>query len=170
MPVNRIDPPPAGSARGPDHDDDDAQRGGPEAVERLHRQAEELGEYVRHYLAARGDSIRAVLRKFGLWLVAAIVGLTVLVAMLSTAAVIATLGVAQLAGQALGDRPWAGYLVTGFGLLAIAAVVLFTAIVILRRRFRKDTVEKYARRHRQQKARFGHDVAEQAEAVQSQRG
>jgi len=169
MPVNRIDPPPAGSARSPDHDDD-APRGGPEAVERLHRQAEELGEYVRHYFAARGDSIRAVLRKFGLWLVAAIVALTVLVAMLSTAAVIAVLGVAQLAGQALGDRPWAGYLVTGLGLLAIAAVVLFTVIVILRRRFRKDTVEKYARRHRQQKARFGHDVAEQAEALQSQRG
>ncbi len=168
MPVNRVDPPPSGPARSPD-DADDAQRGGPEAVERLHRQAEELGEYVRHYFAARGDSIRAALRTFGLWLVAGLIGLTVLVAVLSTAAVIAILGVAQLAGQALGDRPWAGYLVTGFGLLAIAAVVLFTAIVILRRRFRKDTVEKYARRHKQQQARFGHDVAEQA-AAQAERG
>ncbi|MEX0678277.1 MAG: hypothetical protein WD063_14445 [Pirellulales bacterium] len=170
MPVNRFDMPPSGqSPEGPDADDDETVRGGPEAVQRLHRQFEELGEYVRVYLAARGDAIRASLRRLALWLVVVIAALVVLVAMLATAAAIAILGVADVVGQALG-RPWAGYVVTGFGLLAIGGLVLMAATIILRRRFRNRTVEKYARRHREQRARFGRDVTERATPRQSERG
>lgn len=159
MPVNRFDPSTSGpSPQGPEVTDDSTQRGGPEAVERLQRQLEELTEYVRLYVAARADAIWAVLRRFGVWLVIGIAALAVLVAMLSTASAIAILGVADVVGQALGNRPWAGFVVTGFGLLAISGLVLIMATVILRRRFRNRTVKKYARRHTEQRARFGRDV------------
>jgi len=171
MPVNRFDPSTSGpSPQGPEATDDSTQRGGPEAVERLQRQFEELAEYVRLYLAARGDAIGAVLRRFGVWLVIGIAALAVLVAMLSTASAIAILGIADVVGQALGNRPWAGFVVTGFGLLAISGLVLIVATVILRRRFRNRTVKKYARRHTEQRARFGRDVTGRPAAGQSERG
>jgi uncharacterized membrane protein YedE/YeeE len=117
---------------------------------------------VRLYLSARADAILASLRRLGLWLVIGAVGLVVALAMLTAAAVIGILGIADLVGQALGERPWAGYVVTGFGLLAIFAIGLFAAMLMLRRSFRNRTVKKYARRHSQQRARFGHDAAQAA--------
>jgi hypothetical protein len=157
---------PAGPA--PQADDeapDDAPRGGPEAIGRLERQFEELVEYLRLYFAARQDALRAALRRWALWLIALAAGLAVLVAAVGAAAVIAILGLAQLVGQSLGDRPWAGYVVTGTGLLAILAAVLAVAMTVLARRFRNKTVEKYARRHREHRARFGRDAARQSQRV-----
>lgn len=164
MPVHRVDPQSAGPQQ-PEPDD----VGGPEAIARLNRQAEEFGEYVRHYLAAQGDSWLVTLRSAALWLVAALVALTVLTAVLATAAVIAVLGVADLTAQALGERTWAGYLLTGCGILTLTAILVLGAIVILGRRFRQGTVNKYAKRHRQQRVRFGHDAAEQAAAAHAER-
>lgn len=166
MPVNRFDPAPPGTP--PDADEADAEPGGPEAVHRLHGQLEELAEYVRLYLAARGDAIRASLRVAGLWLVVGIVALVALVAMLATAATIGMLGLADLVGQQVG-RPWAGYVITGFGFLALCILGLVLAVAVLRRRFRKQTMKKYARRHEEQRRRFGHDVLGQAAAGQAER-
>jgi hypothetical protein len=170
MPMNRFDASPgdapesaadAGTDAGTD---DDSPRGGPEAVERLHAQLAELVEYGRLYLSARADAIVASLRRLGLWLLIGAVGLVVAFAMLTAAAVIGLLGIADLLGQVLGERPWAGYVVTGFGLLAICALGLFAVMLVLRRSFRNKTVKKYARRHSEQRARFGHDAAQAARA------
>lgn len=168
MPTNRVDPPAADSEPEP-RDVDGTDHGGPAAIERLHRQAEEFGEYVRHYLAARGDRLRAALRSAGLWAIVGLVALTVVLAMLATATAIAILGLAEIAGTALGDRPGAGYLVTGGGLLAITAIGLVGAVLLLKRSFRKGTVKRYARRHERQKARFGHDASQQAAAGRRER-
>lgn len=170
MPVNRFDSSPSDASQSATDSgaDDESLRGGPEAIERLHAQFEELVDYVRLYLSARADALVASLRRLGLWLVVGAVGLVVTFAMLTAAAVIGILGIADLVGQALGERPWAGYVVTGFGLLAIVALGLLAAVLVLRRSFRNQTVEKYARRHREQRTRFGHDAA-QAAARDSER-
>lgn len=160
MPVNRFETPPGDAPE--TATDDEAQRGGPEAIERLQGQFEELGEYARLYVSARADALLAAIRACGLWLVAGLVALVVLIALLSAAAVIGILGVADLVGQALGDRTWAGFVVTGFGFLAICFVGFMTAILVLRRRFRNKTVNKYAKQHAEQRARFGRDVTGRA--------
>ncbi len=153
MPVNRFDE----SAADPADTADEPK--GPEAFHRLERQLEELGEYGRLYLSARADAIVARLRQIGLWAVAAVGGVAILCALLATATVIGVLGLAQLIGQALGERLWAGYLITGFGMLALFVAAIVAAAVILPRRFRSKTVKKYERRHQTQRARFGRDVA-----------
>jgi hypothetical protein len=146
----------------PDEPDTLNDSGGPEAFGRLQSQLEELAEYARLYVSAKKDAILATVRKLALFAVAGILAFLIGSALLVTAAVIALLGLAQLIGAALGDRLWAGYLITGFGLLALVAIVLAVAIFAMQRRFRKQTVEKYAKRHKSQRARFGHDVVGQA--------
>jgi hypothetical protein len=156
MPVDQVDPEMSNGL-----DPDSPERGGPEAMRRLQAQLEELAEYVRLYLAARRDAIWTSLRMFGLWLVVGTVGLVALVALLATAAAILLVGVAELVGDLLGHA-WAGYTITGFSFLALCGGGLVAAVFVLRRRFRQKTMNKYARRHAEQRRRFGHDVAAQA--------
>jgi hypothetical protein len=141
---------------------DDQEPTGPAAVRQLWSQVEELGEFARFYLAARMDAVRASLRKFAVALVLVAVGLVVIGSLLVTALVVLILGIGDGIGQALGDRLWAGYLITGGGLLLILGLTLFAAIRRLARSSRERTVLKYEQLRRQQKARFGHDVREQA--------
>ena len=82
MPINGFDPAQSEPPEADAPQDDESVRGGPEAIQRLHAQLEELGEYVRLYLAARGDAIVAALRRLGLWLAVGAVGLVALSAML----------------------------------------------------------------------------------------
>jgi hypothetical protein len=163
MPVEQVDP-----EMSNDLDPDAQNRGGPEAVRRLQAQLEELAEYVRLYLAARGDAIWTSVRMSALWLVVGTVGLVALVALVASAAAILMVGIAELVGDGLG-RAWAGYAVTGFGFLALCAAGLVAAVIVLRRRFRQKTLKKYARRHEEQRRRFGHDAAGQAAAQRAER-
>jgi membrane protein implicated in regulation of membrane protease activity len=145
-----------------DADDAAAMEGGPEAVRRLQAQLEELGEYARFYASAKKDAILASARKWALLGLAGIAALAIFCTMLITAAVLALLGLAQWIGDALGDRLWAGYLIVGWGLLLLVAAGLAAAMVYLQRRFRTQTVNKYDKRRRNQRARFGHDLGQQA--------
>ncbi len=163
MPVNRFDrtyddspDPESGSSESPF--DEQHTQGGPEALRRLQAQLGDLGDYARLYFAARKDAVLASVRKLALWAMAGIVGFAILCTMLITATVLGMLGLAQIVGIGLGDRPWAGYLIVGFGLLMLVAAGLTISIRLLQRRFRKQTVNKYAKRHPTQQARPGHDV------------
>jgi hypothetical protein len=161
MAVNRFDRT-AYTDAASDDQESAAVEGGPEAVRRLQAQLEELGEYARFYASAKKDAIVASVRKFALLGLAAVAAFAVFGAMLMTAAVLAVLGVAQWIGEILGDRLWAGYLIVGWGMLLLVAVGLAAAIVYLQRRFRTQTVNKYDKRRRNQRARFGHDLGQQA--------
>jgi hypothetical protein len=169
MPVQRFDP--SSHETPPEADPSTRQngeQGGPEALRRLQAQLEELAEYVRLYLSAQGDAWAARLRSLALWLAAGVVALVVLVALVATAAAIGMLGLADLIGESLG-RPWAGYVITGFGFLAICGLGLAAGIAILRRSYRRRTVRKYAGRHAHERQRFGRDAAGAA-ARQAERG
>jgi hypothetical protein len=162
MAVNRFDRT-AYTDGGPDSKDSATIEGGPEAVRRLQSQLEELGEYARLYVSAKKDATLASVRKFALLGLAGVAAFAVFCAMLLTAAVFALLGLAQLIGDALGDRLWAGYLIVGWGMLFLVAAGLAAAVVFLQRRFRTQTVNKYDKRRRIQRARFGHDPGHPAD-------
>lgn len=161
MPTNRFDRTAYGDSP-PDPSDDNSREGGPEAIRRLQAQLEALGDYARFYASAKKDSLVASARKLALLGLAGLAAFAVFCTMLMTAAVFALLGLAQLIGEAVGDRPWAGYMIVGFGLLILVAMGLLTAVVVLQRRFRTQTVKKYAKRHQTQTARFGHDRGQHA--------
>jgi hypothetical protein len=161
MPVNRFDRTAYADSTS-DSSDEPAPEGGPEAVRRLQAQLAELADYARFYASAKKDAILAGVRKVALLGLAGLAAFVVFCTMLVTAAVLALLGLAQLIGETLGDRLWAGYLIVGLGLLIGVAIGLLTAIIFLQRRFRTQTVNKYAKRRQSQSARFGHDLGQQA--------
>lgn len=164
MPGQRFDDSaldPAAPAGDAEHTRANGHAGGPEAVHELFGQLEEFGEYARLYLQAKRDLFTALLRRFGLILAVALVALVVVGSLLAAAAVLSLVGLSWLIGDAMG-RPWAGYLITGGGLLVICFGGMWLAIARVRRSFYVQTVEKYARRHEAQRQRFGHDVRQRA--------
>ncbi len=150
--------------------DESSTSAGPAAFGRLEQQLQELVEFVACYLAALLDMQGAQLRRVAVILAAAMLALAVVAGVLVTCTVIGILGIAELVSSGLGDRPWAGKLITGFGLLLAIAVSLVVAVAGMNRRFRERTVRKYVRRSEQQKARFGHDAADQAAAARRRAG
>lgn len=121
---------------------------------------QEFKEYASYYLAARADLVRSKVRKFVVFallgIVAAIVGVTALV----VAVVLVLLGIAGGLGELITNRPWAGSLVTGLVLLAVA----FGSLKLVAPQWfavsRRKVKEKYDRRRQTQRERFGHDVDE----------
>ncbi len=139
----------------PEHENGTAK--GPEAFRRLQSQLEELSDHARLYASAKKDALTSSVRRAALWMVIGAVAAAIAVSIVVTATVFALLGLAQLIGEALGDLPWAGYLITGGGLLLLLAIGMLVALTWLQSRFRKQTVQKYERRHQAQRARYGHD-------------
>lgn len=137
---------------------------GPEAFRHLYSQLEELGDYARLYASAKKDALTSSVRRLALWAALGIVVASIAVTAVVTATVLAMVGLAQLLGEAFGDRLWAGYLVSGGGLLVALVVGLLLAMKLLDSKFRKQTVQKYERRHQAQRARFGHDASERSGA------
>ena len=161
MAVNRFDRTAYAEASS-DGSEETMPEGGPEAVRRLQAQLEELGDYARIYASAKKDAMIASGRKLALFALAGVTAFAVFATVLVTAAVLAMLGTSQLLGEALGNRPWAGYLVVGLGVLVSVAFGLLGAIAYLQRRFRIQTVKKYATRRQHLRTRFGHDLGEPA--------
>lgn len=163
MPVNRFDRTAYGEPPEADPPFDDVEQGesdqvGPEALRRLQAQLGELADYARLYVEARKDALLASIRRFALWAIAGVVGLAILCTMLVTATVLGMIGLAQIIGIGLGDRLWAGHLIVGFGLLLMVAAGLIVSIRLVQRRFTKQTVNKYAKRHQAQRARRRPDI------------
>jgi hypothetical protein len=139
-----------------------ANGGGPEAVRRAQRQLEELVEYARLYVSARSDAVKVRVVRLGLLAVAGFLLLLVAGSVAVTAAVISLLGIAGAIGDALDGRLWAGYLITGGGLLLSLALAVVVTLRAVRRGMQRRMSDKYERRHQQQRERFGHDVSQQA--------
>jgi hypothetical protein len=168
MPAGRFDRTSFGdAAHGTFGSDDPAHENGtakgPEVFRRFQSQLEELGDYARLYASAKKDALTSSVRRAALWVAVSLVAAAIAVSTVITATVLALLGLAQLIGEALGDRPWAGYLITGGGLLLLLAIGMLVALTTLQSKFRKQTVQKYERRHQAQRARFGHDESQRGQ-------
>jgi len=135
---------------------------GPAAVDRLRDDLGELGEYARHYLAARADTIRLSVRRAGIFAVLGVVGLIASAAYVVTATALVILGTARGLGLLFGGHEWLGYLVTGVVLLGALALAVKVTMSRLTKSSRERMVQAYARRREEQDRRFGHNVRDRA--------
>jgi hypothetical protein len=146
-------------------------RAPPHPLEGVLKQVREVVEYANFYVETRKDVFRATLRslvlKAILGVLAAVVGVTVLV----VASVYAMRGIALAVALLFDERlAFLGYLITGFAILIGIAVAVFFAIKSVTKTARKRTIEKYERRQQQQRERFGHSVTSRAQQLrQSER-
>ena len=133
-----------------------------EAFRRLLQQLEELQEYSTHFVSAKVDGLMLSARQLLIWAVLGIVGLLALAGLVVTAIVLCLGGAAGGLGSLFGGRLWLGQLVVGGGLLVLLTLSILIGVRTWQRRARQQKVQQYDERQRQQRAAFGHSVADRA--------
>ncbi len=129
---------------------------------RLH--FEELREYIAYLITAKIDSIKATFRNVGLYIALGVIGLFIAGAAAATSVVLLLVGLAGAVG-AIFHRQWLGNLIVGFILVAAIGMGAWIFYSRFTRAARERTKEKYESLKRQQRARFGTDVAERAKNI-----
>jgi hypothetical protein len=128
-----------------------------DAAERL----AELMSYVSYYISAKADQLRISVRKLWMYAGAGLVGLLAGATAIVMGVGLLCLGVAYALSAAFG-RPWLGFLVAGFLIVALLAAGAFVGYIMITRSSRKRMVEKYEQFQQQQRLEFGKDVCERA--------
>jgi len=136
-------------------------------LEPLLKSLGEMREYVSYYLTTSADSVKLSIRNAVLYGVLGLLGLIVGAALLVTAAVLVLQGIANGLTILFDGRAWAGQLTTGMVVLVLAALVTWFGLKRLMNSSRQKTIEKYEHRRNQQRAAFGHDVHDKADAHKS---
>jgi len=122
----------------------------------------ELREFSLHYVEARKDQAKASAKRFMLLAGLVCVGGVIGIALVATSTILVLAGLATVVGDVLGNRAGVGQLVVGGSTLLACSGVVW--IVLSRRSWiaRKETQQKYERRHHAQRVRFGEDAAQRA--------
>lgn len=141
----------------------DAQPAGPDALDEAIRHAAEAREYFVYWLAAEADRLKLRLRRALMWAIVGLAGLAILLAIVMTAAGLLLVGVAELIGSLLGERPWLGAIITGGGLLLIAALAIALGLWSWQKSAFEAVRHRFAARRRLQRAKFGRSVEEPSE-------
>jgi hypothetical protein len=122
----------------------------------------ELQNYAAYYLSARADALKLQARSIAIYAVLGLLAALAGAAGLITAVVLTLDGMANGLGYLMGGRIWAGQLVTGLGILVVAAATVVIAMRYLTNSSRKRTMAKYEHWRNDQRAQFGHDVFRRA--------
>jgi len=128
----------------------------------LQQQFEELQAYFTHFVHAKIDGFLLSARQLALWAVLGIIGLIALVGLIITAIVLLLSGAASGLGLLFGGHLWAGQMVIGMTTLILLTVSVFVAMRAWQHRSRQQKVQHYDERQLQQRAAFGHSVADRA--------
>jgi hypothetical protein len=119
----------------------------------------ELKEFASYYVAAKLDSYKVTFRNLGMYAALGIVGLIAASAIITTAAVLLLVGLALAIGKPFDpDQPWVGAIVVGVLVLGGIAGGIIFFMKRLTSTARKQLVEKYENRQRDQRINFGEDV------------
>ena len=119
----------------------------------------EMKEFVGYFLAAKMDGIKVTLRNAGIYAALGIVGLIAASALISTAVVLLLVGLAMGIGKLFNpDQYWIGAVVVGGLVLGGLAGGIIFGLKKLTNTFRKQLVQKYENRQRDQRINFGEDV------------
>ena len=141
----------------------DAQEPSPaEALRRLQQQVGELQAYVTHFVSAKLDGLILSARQLALWAILGVVGLTAVVGLVVTAVVLVLVGAADGFARLFGGQWWLGALVVGIGTLVLLVLGIFIGMRTWQSRWRQQKVQQYDERQLQQRATFGHSVADRA--------
>jgi uncharacterized membrane protein len=155
-------------------DGDDHEKKGyqpPRPLDGIVQQLRELVDHANLYVEARKDMMRATVRnliiKAVLGIVAAITGVTLII----VAVVQLMSGAATGLGLLFGEQYWLGELVLAAAVFLILAIGAFVGLKLLTKSARERTIKKYERRQQAQRERFGRSTLERAEQLrQSDRG
>lgn len=145
--------------------DNEREQGDPGEWQRLKHQSSELLEYLSYYFHAKADGLKLTGRKLWFYIRLEIVAMLVIAGSILVAVTLIFVGVAQGLAQLFGSEPWLGQVVAGLLLLGCAGVGAWLWQRIGERKSYNETVQKYEQRKQQQQTRFGHDVAERAQAT-----
>ena len=141
--------------------------GAPHPLDGLMKHVRELIEYANFYVETRKDSVRASIRglilKAALGVLAGIIGATVLI----VATVYLMSGIAAGLGSLFGERWELGMFTLGALVLVALGVGAFVMMKMMDRKARQRTVKKYEQRQQNQESRFGHSVKQRAEEIRS---
>ena len=139
----------------------------PHPLDGLMQHVRELIEYANFYVDTRKDSVRASIRrlilKAALGVLAGIVGATVLI----VATVYLMSGIAAGLGWLFGERLELGQFALAAIVLVALSVGAFVMMKMMDRKARQRTVKKYEQRQQNQQSRFGHSVKQRAEEIRS---
>jgi hypothetical protein len=134
----------------------------PHPLDPVMRRLAEMREYVTDYLEARGDAFKLRARQTALRAALGFVALVGLIAAVASATVLVLSGTAGGIAAALGGRLWAGQLITGLTLFLILGLVTWLGIRRINETSRRGTIDKYERKHLEQRARVGQDVRQRS--------
>jgi hypothetical protein len=137
---------------------DEARRHGPHPFQPLLTHLAVLRAYVGHYVAARRDMATVKARRVLLWTAAGIAAALLSLTILVVAVVLFITGVAHGLTDLFGGHAWAGEMVTGGGIVILAAAAAVIGALAWLRSSRERTVEKYEHRRAKERAEVGSDV------------
>jgi hypothetical protein len=144
------------AAAGNGHDDGHSPA---EAFKKVGTHIAELKEFASYYVGAKLDGIKVTVRNVGIYAALGVVGLIAASAVISTAVVLLLTGLAFAIGALFEpDRPWVGAIVVGLLVLGGLAGGIIFGMKKLTNTFRKQLVQKYENRQRDQRINFGEDV------------
>jgi hypothetical protein len=119
----------------------------------------ELKEFAAYYVAAKLDGVKVTVRNVGIYAALGIVGLIAASAVITTAVVLLLVGLAMGIGKIFNpDQYWVGAVVVGLLVLGGLAGGIIFGLKKLTNTFRKQLVQKYENRQRDQRTNFGEDV------------
>ena len=136
----------------------------PEALRRLQQQFEALQAYFMHFVSAKVDGVRLSAQQTGLWAALGLVGLVALAGLVVTAIVLLLSGVAAGLGRLFDGQLWLGQVIVGGGTLILLTLGILIGVRAWQSRSRQQKVQQYDERQLQQRAAFGHSVADRASA------
>ena len=134
----------------------------PHPLDGVMRRLAEMREYLLDYLEARGDAFKLRARQTAVRAALGVLALVGLFAAVAYATVMILSGTAGGIGAALGGRLWAGQLITGLALFLFLGLAAWQGIRRINQTSRRSTIDKYERKHLQQRARVGEDVRQRA--------
>jgi type VI protein secretion system component VasK len=138
----------------------------PQSLEDLPRQFREIWSYAVEYLDAKWDlskaSFRDALLQVVLWSILTLLGAGVILIAVS----FVFYGMALALGEALGQRPWAGYLIAGGTLLLVFYLLIHFKIASAKRKSLREKTEKYERKLEEQRRKFGLNAVDRAAAAE----
>src|SRR5439155_14746715 len=129
-----------------------------EAFKEVGARLGELKEFASYYVAAKLDAWKVSVRNLGMYAALGIVGLIAVSAIVTTAAALLLIGIAWGLGTLLWHQYWLGAAIVGLLVLGgIGGGILFF-MKRLTSTGRKQLVQKYENRQRDQRINFGEDV------------
>jgi len=133
-----------------------------EALHRLLQQVTVLQAYFMHFVSAKVDRSLLSARQLALGAILGVVGLIALAGLMVTATVLLLVGVATGLALLFNGWLWLGQVVVGGGILFLLALTIRMGLRTWQSRWCRQKVQQYDERQLQQRAAFGHSVADRA--------